>query len=40
MPRLCWTEPAVDAIFRPEVGSRYLCILGTTSHPTGAWTTQ
>ena len=26
--------------FALEVRNRYLHILGTTSHPTGAWTTQ
>ena len=27
-------------IFVLEVGSRYVHILGATSHPTGAWATQ
>jgi hypothetical protein len=34
------TLKRVYAFFVLEVGSRYIHILGTTSHPTGAWTTQ
>jgi hypothetical protein len=30
----------IYVFFALEVGSRYANILGTTSHPTGAWTTQ
>jgi putative transposase len=34
------TLKRIYVFFALEVGSRYLHILGTTSHPTGAWTTQ
>jgi transposase InsO family protein len=34
------TLKRIYVFFALEVGSRYLHILGATSHPTGAWTTQ
>jgi putative transposase len=34
------TLKQIYVFFAIEVGSRYVHILGTTSHPTGAWTTQ
>ena len=34
------TLKRIYVFFALDVGSRYVHILGTTSHPTGAWTTQ
>jgi hypothetical protein len=34
------TLKRIYVFFALEVGCRYLHILGATSHPTGAWTTQ
>ena len=34
------TMRRINVLFALEVRNRYLHILGTTSHPTGAWTTQ
>ncbi|WP_346279105.1 hypothetical protein [Pseudonocardia sp.] len=34
------TLKRIYVFFALEVGSRYVHILGTMSHPTGAWTTQ
>jgi hypothetical protein len=34
------TLKRIYVFFALEVGSRYVHILGTTSHPTGAWTTR
>jgi putative transposase len=34
------TLKRIDVFFALEVGHRYVHILGTTSHPTGLWTTQ
>jgi putative transposase len=34
------TPKRIYVFFALEVGNRYLNILGTTSHPTGTWTTQ
>jgi hypothetical protein len=34
------TMKRIYVFFALEVGSRHVHILGTTSHPTGAWTTQ
>ena len=34
------TLKRIYALFALDVGNRYVHILGTTSHPTGAWTIQ
>ena len=34
------TLKRIYVFFALEVGCRYVHILGTTSHPTGAWTTR
>ncbi len=34
------TQKRISVFFALEVRHRYVHILGTTSHPTGAWTTQ
>jgi hypothetical protein len=41
LPRRLRAHPKrIYVFFALEVGDRFVHILGTTSHPTGAWTTQ